>query len=87
METEALAIQDSLDIDTRQLVSAAETYAEQFQTYPVKSRDELTALFTNAGFDFKQLEFGPAETTHQTAISGPTIPGTAEYAFVEAIRP
>jgi SAM-dependent methyltransferase len=87
VETEALARQDSLDIETSQLVSAAETYAEQFRTYPIKSRDELMALFTDAGFRFERLEFGPAETAHQTAISGPTIPGTAEYAFVEAIHP
>jgi hypothetical protein len=67
-------------------VAAAEIYAEQFFTYPIKSREELVSLFTAAGFEFRQLEFGPAETRYQTTISGPTIPGTAEYAFVEAIR-
>ncbi len=87
VETGALAIRDSLDIDASSLVSAAEIYAEQFRTYPIKSRGELVSLFTDAGFDFKYLEFSPAETRHQTAISGPTIPGTAEYAFVEARRP
>lgn len=86
VESEALANQDSLDIDAGKLAAAAGIYAEQFFTYPIKSREELVSLFTAAGFEFRQLEFGPAETQHQTTISGPTIPGTAEYAFVEAIR-
>ena len=86
VKSEALANRDSLDIDTGKLVAAAGIYAEQFFTYPIKSREELVSLFTTAGFEFRQLEFGPAEAQHQTTISGPTIPGTAEYAFVEAIR-
>jgi len=86
VKSEALANQDSLGIDAGKLVTAAEIYAEQFFTYPIKSREELVSLFTAAGFEFRQLKFGPAETQHQTTISGPTIPGTAEYAFVEAIR-
>ena len=86
VESEALANRHSLDIDPGKLVAAAEIYAEQFFTYPIKSREELVSLFTTAGFEFRQLQFGPAETRHQTTISGPTIPGTAEYAFIEAIK-
>jgi SAM-dependent methyltransferase len=83
---EAEALREKLSLKPETLEAAAAIYAERFFTYPISSRGELLRLFQNSGFEVHKQAFGPPTATYQTTVSGPTVPGRAEYAFIEAIR-
>ena len=67
------------------LAQAAETYAARRRTWPVQSREHLVALFENAGFGIESLSLGAVASGMPAGISGPTTPGSADYARIVAI--
>ena len=83
---EAQSRRDTLGIEPRDLVRAAEIYAAAQTLYPVRSRAEVLELFEQAGFGIVQLICGPNESEIQPEDSGPAIPAKADYASVIAIR-
>ena len=68
------------------LARAAETYAEKRRTWPVQSREQLVALFENAGFSIESLLVGEVAIGAPAGLSGPTTPAGADYARIVAIR-
>jgi SAM-dependent methyltransferase len=78
---------EQLEIPPDELVRGAERYAARRRPYPVRSREELAALFEEAGFTLEHLSCAPVAATHAIAVSGPTIAGGAEYARLVARRP
>lgn len=75
-----------LEIVPDELLHGAELYAVRRRPYPVRSREDLTALFEEGGFTLEHLSCAPVSAAHATAVSGPTIAGGAEYARVVARR-
>jgi len=55
-------------------------------SYAVRSRDEILALFEGAGFGMDELSCGPVAAAVRHDVSGPTTPGSAEYARIVASR-
>lgn len=72
--------------DPKLLAQAAETYASRRRTWPVQSREQLLVLFENAGFSMDSLSLGPVASGMQPRVSGPTTPGSADYARIVASR-
>ena len=81
---EARARQAELGIDPDTLVQAARTYAERHWHYPIRSRRELHGLFTEAGFVFDRFDVGPVEPASANELTGPTVPGNADFAHIVA---
>lgn len=77
---------ERLEIVPDELVRGAELYAARRRPYPVRSREDLAALFEEGGFSLEHLSCAPVSAAHATAVSGPTIAGGAEYARVVARR-
>ena len=69
-----------------QLARAAETYARRHHVHPVRSLEELRALFEGAGFRLQELSQVPAVSDVRYRINGPTIVGCADYARIVAVR-
>jgi SAM-dependent methyltransferase len=72
--------------DPMLLVQAAETYASRRRTWAAQSREQLLALFENAGFSVDSLSLGPVASSAAAGVSGPTTPGSTDYARIVASR-
>lgn len=80
------AMRGIITVDPRQLAEQALIYASKQSAYPVKSREEIRNLFEQGGFDIEQLTCAPVKAGLDRSISGPTTPGSAEYACIVARR-
>ena len=67
------------------LAQAAETYASRRRTWAAQSREHLVALFETAGFRIESLSLGAVASGQPDGVSGPTTPGSADYARIVAI--
>ena len=83
----ALALGDRLPIDPLELQREAARYASRQTVHPVRSAEEVRALFEDAGFRVEHLGCEPVASAERNPISAPTVPGAADYARVIAIRP
>jgi SAM-dependent methyltransferase len=75
-----------LDLSADTLVAMAQAYVAAKRTVPVRSTDELVALFEAAGFRIEQLAVGAVESRTLRAPAGPTMSGGAQYARIVAVR-
>ena len=71
--------------DPLELSHAAEIYVSRRRTYAVQSREQILTLFEGAGFRVDSLSHGPVVTDVRRELSGPTTPGSADYARIVAI--
>ena len=86
VERKAAAMRDSLQIDPVELAKGADVYTRRQRLYPVRTGEEIRALFERGGFALDELACGPNETGTRQEDSGPAIPSNAEYARVIARR-
>jgi len=84
VRTAAAARPEALDLPLEDLLEMARTFCARMRPYPVRSTEELGALFGDAGFRLERL--APAERG-APGPSGPTVPGGADYIAVVAVRP
>ena len=82
----ARAFGPALGIDPDALALDAEHYARRQHFHPVRSAEEIGALFEQAGFALDHLSVAPIAQGKQAGIAGPTVPGTADYLRVIAKR-
>jgi hypothetical protein len=82
----ALTLPRASGADPRLLAQAAETYASRRRTWAPQSREQILALFENAGFSMDSLSLGPVARGVPAAVSGPTTPGSTDYARIVASR-
>jgi SAM-dependent methyltransferase len=75
-----------LDVSADALAAMAQAYVAAKRTVPLRSTDELVALFETAGFRIDQLAVGPVEARTLPAPAGPTMSGGAQYARIVAVR-
>jgi SAM-dependent methyltransferase len=77
----------SLPMDAAALEQAATRYAARQGAWPIASLEELRQLFEQAGFAIEHLSSAPVRgVARQQAVSGPTTPGAAQYAWIIATR-
>jgi SAM-dependent methyltransferase len=86
VRAKGVAFGPKLGIDPGELARDAETYALEQRFYPVRSAEELRALFEDAGFRVDTLECGPLMQRAQDSTERPTVPGTADYLRIIATR-
>jgi hypothetical protein len=68
-----------------ELAARAERYARHQFNYPVRSREEVRALFEGAGFALR-MELLPADTGNPAGIAVPTVPHRGEFLGIVACR-
>lgn len=68
------------------LAAAARAYASRQISWPVRSQEEVRALFEYAGFAVEHLSCGPMAATAGAALNVPTVAGRADYARIVAVR-
>ncbi|GAB4370336.1 MAG: hypothetical protein Kow00114_30620 [Kiloniellaceae bacterium] len=78
---------DLLDAPPADIAALAEAYLGAKRSYPVRSREELAALFEDAGFSLDDFSELAAADPGEARPSGPTMPGNATYMKVVARRP
>jgi SAM-dependent methyltransferase len=71
--------------DPADLARDTELYIARRYAYAVRSREEVAALFENAGFRIAELSCDPVKTGVRQEVTGPTTPGGAQYARIRAI--
>ncbi len=82
----AEAMTEIVGVEPRQLAEEARIYAGKQKAYPVRSAEEIRALFEQAGFTVEQLKCTAVTAGESGGVSGPTTPGSADYACVIARR-
>jgi SAM-dependent methyltransferase len=82
----AQAMRDVLPIEPEALAREAEDYARLQRVYPVRSAEEVRALFEDGGFRIDEFTCAPIERRAQNPIAAPTVPGDADYVRVVASR-
>jgi hypothetical protein len=65
----------------------ADAYTTHQHVYPVRSREEFVGLFEQSGFTVGHISWAPIVAGARQDVSGPGVPGTAEYGRIIAIRP
>lgn len=83
---QAEAMRETVAVDPQELAQQARIYAGRQAAYPVKSLEEIRGLFEHAGFSVEYLACAPVAAGARNAVSGPTTPGSAEYACIVARR-
>jgi SAM-dependent methyltransferase len=73
-------------IETEEILRMARDYAARMRGWTVHSAEEIRSLFEAAGFDIEVLSTGRVEARNGHRLSGPTIPGGAQYVRVMARR-
>jgi len=69
------------------LADAARAYASRQVSWPVRSAEELQALFESAGFRIRHLSCAPmAAEPGAPSLNVPTVAGSSNYARVVAVR-
>jgi SAM-dependent methyltransferase len=82
----AESMRTTLEVAPLELAQEAERYAGHRRAFPLRSREEILGLFETAGLQVDQLSFTSAEAGMRAAVTGPTTPGAAEYAYIVARR-
>jgi SAM-dependent methyltransferase len=72
--------------DPARLAEQAAQYAVRQLSWPVRSADEVQALFESAGFRIEHLSCGPMAATGQPALNVPTVAGNADYGRIVAVK-
>lgn len=80
-------LQERLEVEPEELARGAESYAMRRRIHPVSSREEIAALFEEAGFAIEHLSCKSIAAGAREPVSGPTIPSGAEYARIIARCP
>jgi SAM-dependent methyltransferase len=80
------SMREQIQADPLELARHAEIYAGRRRAYPLRSREEIVQLFEPAGFRMDQLSFASPMAGAQAAVSGPTTPAGAQYAYIVAVR-
>jgi SAM-dependent methyltransferase len=73
--------------DREQLAADAAIYAARRRIHPVRSAQDVRALFENAGFELAELSCAPLAERPAGRAGGPTLPGDGDYLHVIARRP
>lgn len=76
----------SLGLDPARLAASVQTYAERKASFPVRSGEEMTQLFSANGFAIERFEAASLEPKARGA-QGPTIRGSTPYGMIVAVRP
>lgn len=76
----------ALGLEVSVLAREAEDYARRQRPYPVRSAEEIQALFERGGFRIERLSCGPVAGSEHHAVRGPTVAAGAEYASIIARR-
>ena len=82
----AVSMRDQLQIDSEALVRAAEMYAHNMRTWPVRSQDEIVGLFERGGFSVDSSLASNVLGTQPNIPTGPTVPGNSLYLQLIATR-
>jgi len=82
----ARALRGIIEITRDQIAQCADEYARRQGAYPVHSREELAELFAQGGLPIEKLTVAAVAGHARARITGPTTPGSAEYACVIARR-
>lgn len=77
---------EHLDCSAEQIVAMGETYLRRKRSFPVCQKEELVALFQDAGFQLEQLEALKTGDPGASRPEGPTMPGGASYMKIIAQR-
>ncbi len=84
---EAEARHATLGLDPGEAGRRAQAYAERFQSFPVRSVDEIARLLTEGGFAIELLDVATNPgRPGAAAVSGPSTEERADYARVIATR-
>jgi SAM-dependent methyltransferase len=75
-----------LGLEPDALARDAETYASHSGWHPVRSQEEVTALFERGGLRLERFELAPVKRDSGRDLRGPTLPGGAQYASLVAVR-
>jgi hypothetical protein len=75
-----------LGVTPEQLTEALTAYVARYRTHPVRSRQEVSDLFSTGGFTIDRLDPRDAGGRSGDAPSGPSAAGNAEYAHIVASR-
>jgi len=81
------ALRGIVEIAGDEVAKCADAYASRQGAYPIRSREELTELFARGGLAVEHLTSAPVAGIDRGKVTGPTTPGSAEYACVMARRP
>ena len=82
----ARSLVGTVNADPLELAAATEAYVARRRTHAPRSREQLAELFEKAGFEVETLLHGPIATGATSDVSGPTTPGSADYARLVARR-
>lgn len=82
----APSLPEGLGLDGVSLANEAERYASRQRPYPVRSFEEIRALFERGGFRLEHLSSAPVAGSAQHAVRGPTVSAGADYASIIARR-
>lgn len=86
VRAKARAFGPALGVDPDTLAREAGDYARRQRFHPVRSAQEIGALFERAGFALEHLSVAPIAQGAQAGITGPTVPGSAGYLRIIARR-
>ena len=73
-------------LDPARLAGAARRYAARQISWPVRSGEEVQALFEAAGMQVEQLSSAPMVGAGFAALNVPTVSGPADYLRIVAIK-
>ena len=76
----------ALGLDAASLAREAERYASRQRPYPVRSLEDIRALFERGGFQMERLSCAPVRGGAAHAVRGPTVSAGADYASIIARR-
>jgi SAM-dependent methyltransferase len=83
---QAAAAAGGLGLDPESLARDAQTYASRSGWNPVRSKEEVVALFEAGGLAIERFELAPVKRDGGGDLRGPTLPGGAQYASLVAVR-
>lgn len=82
----AQSFDGALPMTAAELAAGAEAYAARQFIYPLRSADELRALFEQGGFAIEHLSSAPLAPAARQPVNVPTMPSGDDYAHVIAVR-
>ena len=82
----ATEMRSVLDIEPEEALRGAQITVSQKRAYSVTSLEEIRSLFEQAGFTMKRLFSALLGTGVDSEVSGPATPGSANYAYIIAVR-
>ncbi len=86
LHARATSLRRVLPIEAGRLTDMARRYAKRMGAWPVRSEQELEAMFGRAGFNVEYVSARPVVLHSGAGLSAPTTPGGAHYACIAARR-